>query len=360
LTPDFPPAVGGIQLLMHRLVSNLGEVDARVITLGSPGAGAFDAEQTFEVVRVARKGGRRNRMSVARLNAAGIRRGGRFAPTGIVSGHAVTAPAAAALHRLRATPVIQYVHGDEFRTRPRLVRFAVRRADAVVAVSGHAGDMAIAAGCDPDRVHVVHPGVESARADAKRSGDRPIVLTVARLSAAYKGHDVMMSAMPLIRARVPEVEWVIVGDGPLRAQLQRRASAEGVEDAVCFVGSVSDEQRDAWLARASVFAMPSRLPPEGIGGEGFGIVYLEAAAHRLPVVAGAVGGALDAVIDGQTGHLVDPGDPAAVANAVADLLLDPEKAAALGEAGAARATHFTWERHAGTVRRLMREVGADR
>jgi phosphatidylinositol alpha-1,6-mannosyltransferase len=102
--------------------------------------------------------------------------------------------------------------------------------------------------------------------------------------------------------------------------------------------------------------MPSRLPGSSAGGEGFGIAYLEAAAHGLPVVAGAAAGAMEAVEDGLTGSLVDPTDHVALAAAIAELLLDPKSAAALGRAGAKRARRFTWERHAGLVEQLIQEV----
>ncbi len=166
----------------------------------------------------------------------------------------------------------------------------------------------------------------------------------------------MLEALALIRARVPGAEWVVVGDGPLRAELERRAAQIGVRDAVRFTGRVSDVERDAWLDRARVFVMPSRLPAGGAGGEGFGIVYLEAGAHGLPVVAGAVAGALDAVIDGETGVLVAPEDPSAVADAVAGLLLDPARARRLGEAGARRARELSWPRMVARVEDVLLEA----
>jgi phosphatidylinositol alpha-1,6-mannosyltransferase len=90
--------------------------------------------------------------------------------------------------------------------------------------------------------------------------------------------------------------------------------------------------------------MPSRLPAGGLGGEGFGIVYMEASAHGVPVVAGAVGGALDAVVDGVTGVLIDPTDHLAVANALTELLTDADRARRLGEAGRERSLEFSWSR----------------
>jgi phosphatidylinositol alpha-1,6-mannosyltransferase len=179
---------------------------------------------------------------------------------------------------------------------------------------------------------------------------------VARIENRYKGFDVMVRAMPLIRAQVPEVHWVVVGDGPLRGEVEQLAAAHVVNGAAEFVGHVSDEERDALFQESSVFAMPSRLPAGRLGGEGFGIVFLEAGAHGLPVVAGNVGGAVDAVVDGETGLLVDPTDHVAVASAISQLLLEPERAAALGHAGRERAQDFAWPQVAQRVEQVLLDV----
>jgi phosphatidyl-myo-inositol dimannoside synthase len=169
----------------------------------------------------------------------------------------------------------------------------------------------------------------------------------------------MLRALPLIRARVPEVEWIVIGDGPLRPVFEQTAVALGLTREVRFLGGVDDRERDRWLDQARVFAMPSRLSSLG-GGEGFGIVYLEAACHMLPVVAGNVGGAVDAVVDGVTGILVDPTDHEAVAQAIGDLLLDQPRAEELGRAGALRAKQFSWPRIAQQVEDLLHEaIGAE-
>lgn len=174
---------------------------------------------------------------------------------------------------------------------------------------------------------------------------RPTVLTIGRMEHHYKGHDVMVRAMAIVAARVPGAQWVVIGDGTLRAELTGLARAAGLgEDTVRFLGAVDDRERDAWLDRADVFAMPSRLPGGGLAGEGFGIVYLEAAAHGCPVVAGAVGGALDAVEDGVTGLLVDPTDHRAIAAALIELLEDRPRRERMASAAAIRARRFAWPR----------------
>ena len=106
--------------------------------------------------------------------------------------------------------------------------------------------------------------------------------------------------------------------------------------------------------------MPSRLPAGGFAGEGFGIVYLEADAHGCPVVAGAVGGALDAVADGESGLLVDPTDHVAVAAALTELLSEPRRRRQLGQAGARRAEAFAWPLIAAQVEDLVLELAGSR
>jgi phosphatidylinositol alpha-1,6-mannosyltransferase len=191
-------------------------------------------------------------------------------------------------------------------------------------------------------MRLIPPGVDLPPDPRPLPAEHPTFVTVARLTHHYKGHDVLMRSLALIRERVPDVEWVVIGDGPLRADLERLAGSLGVADSIRFLGSVSDEQRNLWLRRADLLAMPSRLPGGGLAGEGFGIVYLEAGAYGKPVVAGNVGGAVDAVLDGQTGLLVDPTDPVAVGAAITKLLLDEQLARRLGSAGAQRARSFAW------------------
>lgn len=353
LTPDFPPAPGGIQIVMHRLVQYTRRLEMRVVTRGSRADRAFDRREGLDVRRAGRVGG--GPASHLAMNARALVEGPRFRPAAVLSGHLVASPSARTIGRLARVPVIQYVHADELRMDRQLVRLAMR-SDAVVAVSAFTERLAVDAGADPSRVHRILNGVDPPEGPRAERAARPTLVTVARLEDRYKGHDTLMRALPLVRARVPEVEWVVVGDGSLRSELERLAAAEGVADSVRFLGAVTDAERDAALDRAHVFAMPSRLPPGGVGGEGFGIVYLEAAARGLPVVAGAVGGTLDAVLDGETGLLVDPEDVDAVAQAISGLLLDSERARRLGEAGAQRARGFAWPVVARRVEELVLEL----
>jgi phosphatidylinositol alpha-1,6-mannosyltransferase len=349
VTPEFPPARGGIQHVAVGLAEHL-EAETRVVTFanGRNGARTSGVHRAWSPMRS-------GPAAVAALNAAAVRDGLAGPPDVIVSLHLFAAPGALALSRALRRPWVQWVHAMEVPQKPALARFALRRASAVVAVSRYARSLALDAGADQRRIRIVSPGVFlGPTAPSARRLDRPTVLTVSRLAERYKGHDVLARAMPLVSARVSDAQWVVVGDGPLRAPIEALARSTGAN--ARFVGSVGDEERNWWLDRAHVFSMPSRLPGGGFAGEGFGIVFLEAGLHGLPVVAGGVGGACDAVVHGETGLLVDPTDHVALARALTELLIDPERAARLGRAGAARACDHAWPAIAARVRDVLDEV----
>jgi phosphatidylinositol alpha-1,6-mannosyltransferase len=347
LTPDFPPKRGGIETLVHRLVVNWQRCEPRVVTLDHDSAGDFDRSQPFHTRRVKRRATRQATMLLA--NVAALQEALRQRPDVVLSAHVVTSPGAQLVGRLLGIPLIQYVYGLELMARPRLAAFAVRGADVVLAISRHTHALALAAGADRERVEVIPPGVDAPQNGQPTVRKAPRMVTVAQLLYRYKGHDVVTRAMPLIRAVVPDVEWVVIGDGPIRRYLESMIRSHGVASHVRILGSVPDAQRDEWLDRSSVMVMPSRIPPTGVGGEGYGIVFSEAAIRGLPVVAGDVGGTRDAVSDGVTGVLVDPTDHVAVAGAVISLLQDREKARAMGEAARIRAAGLAWPHIAARV-----------
>ena len=358
LTPEFPPARGGIQHLLHRLVSNLRRLRASVVALHHEPGWPEERASPAEVHRVGRLGARvGHKTAIADLNAWSLRMALAFRPHVVLSGHVVMSPAAWAISRALKTPYVQYVHGSEVLRRPGMTRFACLHASAVVAVSDYTRRLVSTFVQDDSRVHLIPPGVDLPSRPRSSPSSVPTVLNVARLAERYKGHDVLIRALPLVRAQMERARLVVVGEGPLRPVYEAMARSLGLEDSVLFLGSLSDSERDRWFERAHVFAMPSRLSPSG--GEGFGIVYLEAGAHGLAVVAGAAGGAVDAVVDGETGLLVDPTDHVAVARAVGVLLRDRSVAAALGRSGAARAREYAWPVIAGRVEELLLQTARE-
>jgi phosphatidylinositol alpha-1,6-mannosyltransferase len=257
------------------------------------------------------------------------------------------------LSAMRKVPFALYLYADELPNRRALLMRAMRSAALTIAISCHARDLAAELGAPIERCVVIPPGVDL----SPRSRHRPepgLIVTVARLTDRYKGHDMILEALPDIRRHVPFVRWVVVGDGPLREGLEAKAASLGLLDGVVeFVGSIDDAARDDWLDRAAVFTMPSRLPPQGLGGEGFGIVFLEAGMRGLPVVAGHVGGALDAIEHETTGLLVDPTSPAALAGALVRVLKDPVLARRMGAAGRINAEAHAWPRIAQRVEQKL-------
>jgi glycosyltransferase involved in cell wall biosynthesis len=250
------------------------------------------------------------------------------------------ASAAAAVHAVRDLPVPLVVteHSEEpWRDRrARAVSGLVyRNADHVVAVSSAVRDLLVSDyGVAPDRVEVLLPTTtaEPVPSAARPAEGSPVVGLVGRL-VQEKGVDVFLRAAALVSAVVPQAEFLVVGDGPLRPDLEHRAAVLGLSGSVTFTGYRSDVSR--LLAGLDVLAVPSR-------SDGSPLVVCEAMAAGVPVVASRVGGLPDLVEDGGSGLLVRPGEAEDLARALVSLLLDPEAARRLGARGrdlAATRTH---------------------
>jgi phosphatidylinositol alpha-1,6-mannosyltransferase len=286
----------------------------------------------------------------------------------------------------RGFPYVVATHGAEywFALLPGLstaLRVATSGATRVLAVSRFTGRVVRTAVSPRVPVSLLPPGVDTERfrpdlsGDEVRArhglGDRPLVVCVSRL-VPRKGQDVLIRAMPRILRRVPDAALLIVGTGSDRARLDALAAeaprgsvafagevpdAEAPRGSVAFAGEVPDAELPAHYAAADVFAMPCRSRLAGLEVEGFGIVYLEAAAAGKPVVAGNSGGAAEAVTDGETGLVVDGRHEDAVGEAVAALLADPARSEAMGKAGRARAERwFAWPRLTERLALWLREA----
>jgi phosphatidyl-myo-inositol dimannoside synthase len=182
---------------------------------------------------------------------------------------------------------------------------------------------------------------------------RPTVVCVSRL-VPRKGQDALIHAWPRVLRAVPDAALLLVGGGPYRRELERMADALGVADAMVLTGSVPWEDLPAHYDAGDVFAMPCRTRRHGLDVEGLGIVYLEASATGLPVVAGDSGGAPDAVLDGETGVVVEGRSVTAVADAVIGLLGDPDRAREMGQRGRAWVeSEWRWEVQAARLDALL-------
>lgn len=246
---------------------------------------------------------------------------------------------ASAIARAARVPYIVHVHGgafaDFYRGMPapgRLVaRWMLRGAAAVVTLTpSWAGEIGAIAG----RPTVTIPNPVDVPAAAADPAARPArIVTLARIGAA-KGSFVLLRAFAALAEAHPDARLVLAGDGP-QEHARRVASEAGVADSVEMPGWIGPTERDALLASATVFVLPSRV-------EGLPVSMLEAMAHGLPVVVTPVGGVPDAIEDGVTGRLVPPDDEAALTAAIGALLDDPAGAAAMG-AAARRVIHDTYD-----------------
>lgn len=220
------------------------------------------------------------------------------------------------------------------RGRARLAMAALRRADAVVAVSRAVADRLVASAVSEERIHVIRNGIElcpfepdrlsRSRAEVRQSlslDERDRVVLVPAVMREGKGHDLLLRILPELREAVPDVRILFAGDGEREEALRREARERGVEDAVRFLGFRGDMPE--LLGAADLVALPSLA-------EALPTVLIEAAAAGCPVVATRVGGTPEVVEDGLTGVLVPPDDAEALGLAVVDLLHDSERARACG------------------------------
>jgi phosphatidylinositol alpha-1,6-mannosyltransferase len=351
VTLDFPPRVGGIQILALRLAQSFPTLRATVVAPTSPGAAEFDAGLPITVLRVPVDPGRSRigkLLCLVGMLVWSVLAVWRARPRVTLCSHVLVAPIGRIVRRLFGVPYVVYVHADELIGLGGARAAALHAADGVLADSRYSLDLAVRVGAVPARVRVIGQGVDAPPALAEAAstpvGAAPTVLSVARMDELYKGHDVMIRSLPLIRARVPDVRLVLIGDGTFRGHHERLAASLGVADRVLFLGRVPDAERDRWLATCDVFAMPSRANALDGAGEGFGIAYVEAGAYGKPVLGGRVGGTLDSVVDGVTGLLVDPESVHEVAEGLLQILTDRELAARLGHAGRQRAlTSLGWD-----------------
>jgi phosphatidylinositol alpha-1,6-mannosyltransferase len=369
VTNDYPPRVGGIQRTLEALVRQLPRDRVAVLCPVWEGSAQFDDDAGYPVFRQPERflwptpdAGRRIRAAVAEFGADVVLFGATY-PL------AVLGPAVAK----RGTPYLSAAHGFEYwlSIAPGahgLLRFATSRASRVpVMCSAFIGRVVRTAVPDDVPVSVMYPGADTEAfhpdlpfedlRELHGLTDRPVVVCVSRL-VARKGQDTLIRAMPEIRRRAPDAALLIVGDGPGRARLESLASTEPA-GSVVFTGQVSERDLPRYYRAGDVFAMPCRTRRGGLEVEGWGNVFIEAAACGRPVVVGDSGGARESLVDGATGLLVDGGDVGLVAEAVGSLLADPARAGAMGAAGRARVErHFTWPRAADQLAGWLREAAA--
>ncbi|NEA58660.1 glycosyltransferase family 4 protein [Streptomyces sp. SID13666] len=351
VTNDFPPRPGGIQAFVHSMALRLdpGQVVVYASTWKGPDGGEverFDAEQPFPVIRdrttmlLPTPGVTRRAAGLLREHGCSSVWFGAAAPLGLM---------APALRRAGARRLVATTHGHEagwaqLPASRQLLRRIGEGTDTITYLGEYTRSR-IAKALTPAaaaRMVQLPPGVDEKTFHPASGGaavrarlglaDRPVVVCVSRL-VPRKGQDTLILAMPRILAAVPDAVLLVVGGGPYAKDLAELSARTGVTASVRFTGPVPWEELPAHYGAGDVFAMPCRTRRGGLDVEGLGIVYLEASATGLPVVAGDSGGAPDAVLDGETGWVVPGGSPAQAADRIVTLLGDPELRRRMGERG---------------------------
>jgi phosphatidylinositol alpha-1,6-mannosyltransferase len=365
VTNDFPPKVGGINHYVAELVRRFPPGDVTVFASSWPGDDAFDATYPHPVVRWPLRSMYptvpvRDRVeALVRQTHADVVLFGAAVPLAMMG---------RAIERRTGVPYASFTHGVEVwagqvpGTRAVLSSIA-RNAALLMGVSDWTIDQLRGVVGDEPRIELVPPGIDSERfhpalSDAEvreRHGldGHPVICCVARLTLR-KGQDKIIRALPWVAREFPETRFLVVGSGPDRERLEGLAHRKRVRDKVVFAGEVPHDVLPQYFRAGDVFAMPCRTRKLGLEVEGFGLAFLEASAVGRPAVAGDSGGAPEAVIHGETGLVVDGSEVDEVAEAISELLADPDRAGKLGATGADRVHRdFTWPALSARLRGLL-------
>jgi phosphatidylinositol alpha-1,6-mannosyltransferase len=351
ITNDFGPRAGGIETFVHGLIERLPRGSVIVYTSAQPDSDKFDAKWLSEfgvevvrdrskillptprVIKACQKLVKSRKLTRVAFGAA--------APLGIM---------ARSMRSAGAEKIVALTHGHEVwwaKVPPFsfAINFMSKNIDAITYLGDYTrGEISkaiskndvsklvqIAPGIDVD--HFVPTDSSELRAQLGLA-DKAVIISVGRL-VHRKGQDKLISALPAIRAAVPNVHLVLVGVGPHQKYLENLVAKLNISNCVTFIGRINYSELPKYICVGDIFAMPSRSRFFGLEVEGLGIVYLEASACGLPVVGGKSGGAPDAVLVGETGVVVDGTNSSEIAEACIDLLNNPELCALMGATGRA-------------------------
>lgn len=361
---DFKPNPGGIAEYTYQLAEQLHQAGDQITILSRNGLNVdtFDARSPFHILRHDWEDLRARGISGYLLRYRLIEQAVRHFNADLLLCNTVQSETevsniVANHHKI---PLATFAYGREitkllqlsafpFKTRARRwleLQFGLRKADHVFCISQYTRNLVVQLGVDDSKISLIPPGISlntfsrandqtvSRLASQLAIQNRPVILSVARL-VPRKGIDVTLRALPEVVERYPDLIYVIAGKGTYGNALMELTRNLGIQRNVHFAGYISEEEKKALYELANLFVMPNR--EEGHGEvEGFGIVFLEANFFGKPVIGGCSGGAAEAVIHGETGLLVSPEDPSAVASAILTLLENEELARRLGRQGQRR------------------------
>ncbi len=370
ITRNLPPLVGGMERLNWHLIEELSQTDD--IQVIGPDDAATQAPDRAAFIPVPLRPTWRFLIQ-AMLAAARTAR--EWRPHTVLAGSGLTAPIALLAARLCGARAVAYIHGLDITTRHPLYRAlwfpAIRAMDAVISNSHSTWNFAIEAGVSKERLALVYPGsktpippypLQDLRAFRTKHGleDRPILLSVGRLTSRKGILEFVKQGLPQVVAQHPGTTLVVVGDVPkdalhahahsqTRKSILEAAQRAGIGNAVHFIGVITSlEELCIAYQAADVHVFPVRSIPGDT--EGFGMVAIEAAVNGLPTVAFATGGIVDAVADGISGHLVPPHDYDQLASQIVNVLKTPD---ALRQSCREHGQRFSWERFGAEVRQVL-------
>jgi len=381
LVDSFLPHAGGSREYYNNIYRNLvdlGDSEVTILTKKTPGWKEFDSTASSELFHIKRRykplastkyhelpkglGPFLDAAWQVLRHSPAIVHAGDLYPPGVM---------AMFLKKLVGLPYVVYCHGEEitqtdhFRYQPRVRDRIYKYANAVVANSEFARQNLLRIGVAEERIHKITPGVDFTRfrpmpprtdlLKRYRLEGKIVLLTVARL-VPRKGHRVALQAFEKVSSEVPDAHYLIVGTGPEEGRLRQSVQDAGLSDRVTFAGFIPGTELPDIYNLCDIMVMPNRQAEDG-DVEGFGIVFLEANAAGKPVVGGRSGGAIEAVVEGVTGFLVNPDDPDELAGVLRTLLFGRELRRKLGKAGAQRVvSEFSWKTRADTLRKVNSEI----
>jgi phosphatidylinositol alpha-1,6-mannosyltransferase len=372
LTELFLPTKGGTAVWASEVYKRLGGKEIHIVTADVPGAAAVDADHPNTIHRLNLK-----RVPWLRPESLAMYVRFFFKSLGLALSHRFDAVhafralpeglVAWAVARLTWRPVVVYAHGEELTTwgrggKYKAMRFALRHADRVVANSEHTRETLLEMGVDAARITIIYPGVDVSvfrpgldvsglRDELGIGADEKLVFSVGRLSRR-KGFDLMVRAVAQVRTEGVPVRYVIAGIGEDADYLDGLIREHNLQEVAHRIGAVSEADLPRWMNACDLFAMPNRE----INGdnEGFGMVFIEAAACGKPSLAGMAGGTGAAVLHERTGLRVDGTSVSAIAASLQRLLTDQVLLQQLGKQAFERVEQqFAWQRTAQVTERLM-------
>ncbi len=351
LSPDFPVWDGGVAVFAEKLATGFAAAGQQVTVLTPrqlPGDADFDRGLTYPVRRTRNVKDRYLKYLYAGWMLHRLFRSMSF---DAVLSTTWFPYANAVLRSAPRTPLFLLAHGNDFLERRwrksfwnRRMLSAFTRATTVIAVSNPTKKALIARIPQINgEVPVIFPAVDPAEFEPQPTGpSNRILLSLGRV-VERKGQDMVIRALPGILAEFPDAEYWIAGRGAYLESLKNLARSLNVDERVRFLGFIDAKARHELYRQCAIYLMPSRMNEEAGDFEGFGITFLEANASGKAVIGGRSGGVVDAVIDGETGYLVDPQSPKEIAEKVCLLLRRPDLAAQFGRAGRARVeTILNW------------------